>query len=201
MTREELKQKLNTEPLPEEIKKNDDGSLYIPIGTIQNKLDELFDTWNWVFDDRVIETKKTLSGSGKLHVGVAIKEDVPKLMVLGSSYFQTDRSGTATIEASLLEKNALAILDAYVFLNAAKKLGKWFGRDLNRQLEDAPLKTIQLKGDITNEENDEKIKEDFNKVVQKLKEAKTKKEAEEILQSGAWKLNNECKLIVASKPE
>lgn len=187
METKSFKELISRAPLEGEIRKNEDGSLYIAIGTIENKLDEMFDYWDWKFTN-VIENKNTISGIGELDCSV---NDVYSIV----------RTGTATIQGTLNKEHTLPLLEAMCILNAAKKLGKWFGRDLNREIDDKPLPTIRKGGDITDTEDDESIANFFNETKRKIQASDSREEAMRLLEESGFKLNNELKLLAQSKPE
>jgi hypothetical protein len=132
---------LNSEPSAEHIKKNDDGSLYLPISVVQTQLDDIFmGQWNF----QVTETffgRKWARGSGYIEAFNPITQMVVR------------RNGDAGIILTGNLRTDSPRLEAMILLSCAKKFGKIFGRDLNRTKDDAPLPVIKIeKRDPTNEE-------------------------------------------------
>lgn len=123
---------LNSNPKPDHIKQNDDGSFYIPISIVQTLLDDIF-IGNWSFEVTTVEYgTKWARGSGRMEV---INPITGQKIV---------RSG----DAGILLVGNLRIdsprLEAMILLSCAKKFGKIFGRDLNRAKDDAPLPTVAI---------------------------------------------------------
>jgi hypothetical protein len=144
MNKEEILQfvkDLNSDPNPNNIRKNDDGSLYIPISITQTLLDEIFlGQWNFI----VTETnygRRWARGTGYMEVTHPLTGQVIK------------RSGDAGILLTGNVRTDSPRLEAMILLSCAKKFGRIFGRDLNRTKDDAPLPIIKLdKKDPTSEE-------------------------------------------------
>lgn len=132
---------LNSDPNPDHIRKNEDGSLYIPISTTQTLLDEIF-LGQWCFE--VTETdfgRKWARGSGFMEVIHPITNQ------------RIRRSGDAAIILTGNMRTDSPRLEAMILLSCAKKFGRVLGRDLNRTKDDAPLPVIRVeKSDITTEE-------------------------------------------------
>ena len=129
---------INREPLPLEIKVNEfaNNSLYIPISIQQTKLDILFaglwETRNFKWERMANE----IVGSIELRVFHPIlKEWITKI---GTAAVQIRlKSGSKAYELDNKITNALVMdfphLEASTLNNACQKLGKWFGRDVNRK--------------------------------------------------------------------
>ena len=132
---------LNDEPPKEEIHQNEDGSLYIPISIVQSKLDRFFYS-HWSFEmNREVFGRKWARGSGYIEVVHPVTNQVIR------------RNGDAAIILTGNLRTDSPRLEAMVLLSCAKKLGKAFGRDLNRAKEDAPLVTVRVeKRDASTEE-------------------------------------------------
>lgn len=132
---------LNSDPHPDNIKKNDDGSLYIPISVIQNQLDDVFmGQWNFEVTSTTFG-RKWARGSGVMEVLNPITARVIR------------RSGDAGIILTGNLRTDSPRLEAMILLSCAKKFGRTFGRDLNRTKDDAPLPVIRIeKRDATTEE-------------------------------------------------
>lgn len=132
---------LNSEPNPQHIRKNDDGSLYIPISIVQTMLDDIF-LGQWNFEvTRETFGRKWARGSGIMEVinpvtGMGIK-----------------RSGDAGILMTGNLRTDSPRLEAMILLSCAKKFGRIFGRDLNRTKDDAPLPIVKVeRTDVSTEE-------------------------------------------------
>lgn len=127
---EQLKQwiaDINSDPNPEHIRENKDKSKYIPISFTQNLLDEIF-LGQWDFEVlRESYGKKWARGYGKM---TATHPVTGKTIT---------RGGDAAIVLTGDLKMDSPRLEAMIQLSCARKFGRVFGRDLNRDLMDAPL--------------------------------------------------------------
>lgn len=122
---------LNSEPKPEHISKNDDGTLYIPISITQRLLDEIF-LGMWSFEMKETSFgRKWARGSGFMTVVHPLTGE------------KITRGGDAAIFLTHNMRTDSPRLEAMVLLSCAKKYGKVFGRDLNRTKEDAPLPVVK----------------------------------------------------------
>lgn len=132
---------LNLEPDKNYIRKNEDGSLYLPISHVQILLDQIF-LGQWSFE--TVSTsfgRKWARGSGIIEVVHPITGEKIK------------RGGDAAIILTGNLRTDSPRLEAMVLLSCAKKFGKVFGRDLNRTKDDAPLQVVKIeKLDPTTEE-------------------------------------------------
>ena len=137
---------LNSEPNPDHIRKNEDGSLYLPISHTQNLLDEIF-IGQWDFEvTQSVYGRKWARGSGIMEVTNP---------VTGA---KTKRNGDAAILLTGNLRTDSPRLEAMILLSCAKKFGRVFGRDLNRTKDDAPLPIVKIeKSDISSEERRMKI--------------------------------------------
>jgi hypothetical protein len=123
---------LNKEPLPEHIKKNDDGSLYIPISITQSLLDDIFlGRWNFEITSSTYG-RKWARGSGYMDCVNPITGE------------KIRRSGDAGILLTGNVRTDSPRLEAMVLLSCARKFGKVLGRDLNRFKDDAPLPVVKV---------------------------------------------------------
>lgn len=138
---ERFNQRLNTPPPKEEIKENKfaDNAKYLPISFVQMTLDEMyFGLWETVnFTKQVIVNE--IVGSVELRVfHPVIKQWITKTGVAATPIRLVKDSEVTDVSAKI--KNALTQdaphLLADCIKNAAKQLGKRFGRDLNRKFED-----------------------------------------------------------------
>lgn len=166
---------------------------YLPIGIIEQYLDN-FRSWgasNFHFTIHKASNHWFASGSVSLeveyeHDGKDIKRSLPggMTMTIGSTDENTD------YEATIL---------SYCISNAAKKLGRRFGRHLNGRLDigETGLPVIQLKEPL---EQDDKIKMEYMEVEKKLKSFKYQQPAQEYLETTSFKMYIPAKQIVNSKP-
>lgn len=169
---------VNKDPSPEDIRKNPDGSEYIPISIVQDRLDIVFKgLWSWNFE-REVFGKTGASGKGLL----SYKDPYTGEWM--------HRSGTAAIYYDSQLRLDFPRLEAMCILNAAKKIGKWFGRDLNRQVEDAPLNPIQPPPDDTDKE--------FQALKQRIIDADATA-AERLLNDSSFRYNVELKQLIINK--
>lgn len=132
---------LNRDPNPEHVKQNDDGSFYIPISIVQIMLDEIFlGQWSFVLTETDFG-RKWARGSGKIQV----VNPVTGQKIVRNGDAGINLVGNLRIDSPRLE--------AMILLSCAKKLGRVFGRDLNRTKDDAPLPVVQVdKQTFTTEE-------------------------------------------------
>jgi hypothetical protein len=110
------------------------NSNYIPIGIIQSLLDKFFLDWDWAINDvqlilnsvmvRGTLTLKTAAGSIRKIDGIASSEIQLKK---GENILSAD-----TLNSKALERD-VPKAESEAFKNAAKKIGRKFGRDLNRK--------------------------------------------------------------------
>lgn len=113
------------------------GAEYIPIGIVEEYLDELFSNWslyNFQHEWRDIHNGKLLL-SGKIDLAVAV----------GQQAGHTKNSiGSCSLIITGNEDNTdyLATLQSYCISNAAKRMGKRFGRALNNRLKDGDMADI-----------------------------------------------------------
>lgn len=123
---------LNANPNPDFVKKNEDGSLYLPISYTQKLLDEVF-LGQWSFEMTQTQYgRKWARGSGIMTVVNPITQHTVK------------RGGDAGILLTGNLRTDSPRLEAMVLLSCAKKFGRVFGRDLNRDKDDAPLPVVRL---------------------------------------------------------
>lgn len=112
--------------------------------------------------------------------------------------FAKRQSGVATVVASSIEMLELATPKAasMAFKNASRKIGKLLGKDLNREIENEDLETIQV-------DNKPKHDDDFEKFKVDLSNMKTRSEAILFVQASEYKhlisLNPEIKKIIDTK--
>ena len=139
---ESFAERLNDQPLKAEIQINKaaNNSKYLPISFVQMQLDEIYlGLWETVnFQWAVIANEIV----GKIELRVF--HPVAKVWLTrtgAAAAMIQQKSGSAITDIGAKGKNTLVKdfphLEAECLKNAAKKLGKRFGRDLNRILEDA----------------------------------------------------------------
>ena len=115
---------LNEQPKPEHIASNSDGSQYIPIGFIEQYLDELTES-NWTTKNFVFYT-----GTGDF-ISASIE------LVIQTPEINRTLVGGITFHPSEYPNNYdfVGIAISECTKNAAKKLGDKFGRSLNGRTE------------------------------------------------------------------
>jgi len=123
---------INASPLPENVKKNDDGSLYIPISITQTLLDDIFlGQWDFQMTESTYG-RKWARGSGYMDCTHPLTGQ------------KIRRGGDAGILLTGNVRTDSPRLEAMVLLSCARKFGKVFGRDLNRNSDDAPLPIVKV---------------------------------------------------------
>jgi hypothetical protein len=123
---------ISNPPLPEMIRQNNDGSLYIPISVIQDQLLFIYDGFTQWTMERESFTKGGLIGVGILKYKHPIMGDWLSV------------SGTAAIPWRGGLRLDYPSLEGHCILNAAKKIGVWFGQNLNRETDDAPYQEHEI---------------------------------------------------------
>lgn len=163
---------LNQDPDPGQIRTNKyaNNTHYLPIGYLENKLDEIFQVWE---DD--IKEVKILGNSIAVTITVSVLNPVTGTFIKRAGVgampieLQADKRDRA---GNLIEEGAVNALDfekiqskaiqknlpaakAYAFKNAVQSLGRAFGRSLNRTdetyFEPMYAKRSSTKGEITPE--------------------------------------------------
>ena len=130
MNTQEYIASISKEPTTEMIKevRNKKGDLeykYIPKSIIQQQLLEIYEG-----NDSFEMLRETVSKAGMYGTGV-LKVKHP------FSGEWISKTGTASLPHDKKLRLGFPNLESHCFLNAVKKLGKWFGRDLNIREEDA----------------------------------------------------------------
>lgn len=115
-----LKELLNQEPNPKDIMIRD-GAEYIPIGVVETYLDDL-DHWSIKSFLYTKESDNVYSGSILLYV------------LHGDDYKTTVGSCTYHADPNSPNKNHISTLESYCVANAAKRMGKRFGRHFNNRM-------------------------------------------------------------------
>ncbi|MCA9368227.1 hypothetical protein KC887_08310 [Candidatus Kaiserbacteria bacterium] len=138
---EQFQKAINQKPRANEIKTNPHAgnSKYLPISFVEMKLDEMFGgLWNWTITGTQVV-------ANELMVWGDIEVFHPRAMIWikrsGSAAVPIQQSKNSQItDMNAKIKNALVknfpAAEAEALKSAAKKLGKMFGRDLNRDHED-----------------------------------------------------------------
>lgn len=181
MTLQEWMQDLNNDPNPDHVKKNDDDSEFIPISIEQKLLDETFLSM-WDFEVlRETYGKTSARGYGRM---------IGTCPVNGK---QIVRGGDAAINLTGDLKLDSPRLEAMILLSCAKKFGRKFGRDLNRDKQDAPLPVIQIVAEA------KEVDQEFENVKLNLQGIEDKDKAATYLKSTSFKYHLELNSIVNSK--
>lgn len=128
---------LNREPPKDWIKTNDlaNGSRYLPIDKVEYLLTRLFINW-WV---QVMDFK-VIANSAAVHVRLFYIDPITGETLfqdgLGAAPMQTDKGAGATdfnhIKNAAVQM-ALPAAETYAVKDAAEKIGRIFGKDLNRK--------------------------------------------------------------------
>lgn len=180
-TLSEWVEEMNQDPNPDYVKKNEDGSEFIPISTTQKLLDEKFHGL-WDFEMlRETYGKTSARGYGRMICTCPINGE------------KITRGGDAAINLTGDLKMDSPKLEAMVLLSCAKKFARCLGRDLNRDKQDAPLPVIQI-ADQKSDEFDAKFNEVKNKMI-----AMSKGDAEMFLPACGFQFNYELKEIIKNK--
>lgn len=136
MTKEEYILWLDKPCSDDDIKANGDGSKFIPIGIIETKLDK-FDSWDTTnFKTQIFKTSKFWFASGSVEL-IVCYAGMRRTMTGAATYPISSKDNNMDYEATIL---------SYCISNAAKKLGKQFGRHLNGRLEkgETAISVIQV---------------------------------------------------------
>ncbi len=130
-----LKEWLNQEPLPEEIRRNIDGSSYLPIENVKPKLDYLSSSWSTKnfthFFHKTPDNRMIVSGSVELVIEYYEFFDSK----FPAKIITRTLSGAATFDVQDYYPNTHygQTCLSLCIVAAAKELGKFFGRDLNKE--------------------------------------------------------------------
>lgn len=165
------------------VKDADDGDYkFIPISLIEALLDAVFGG-SWSFDfDRETFGKGYVIGKGRL----MYQHPVTGVWIT--------KSGTAGMVLSKEITMDYPRIEAAVLLNAAKKIGRAFGRDLNRDRDDAHIPTIQV--DKGGDEGDVIFENDKAA----LRQFEYREDAAAYLAASAYRHNVLLEEIVKAKP-
>ncbi len=133
MTHVDYLNAIDREPLPQMVRRTPEGFLYIPISVLQPELLLLyqgFTRWEMLRDTVM---RDGLWGVGKLHYRLPFGDN--------EWVFQT---GTASIPISKKMRLSYPSLEIHCMLNAAKKIGPWFGQNLNRNEDDEVEESVPV---------------------------------------------------------
>ena len=139
MNKKTLSEILNSAPDPSLLKSRSAGGKslsYIPVGIMENMLDELFGVGGWQTQNFIYHVKEdTREVVGQLQLLVLINGVWVSRIGAGASpiryYSENHNYSPGQRIPNTLEMDVPHCLSD-CFTNACKKLGKWFGRDLNR---------------------------------------------------------------------
>ena len=133
-THGEFLNKLNTPPDPSWIKTNQ-GVKYLPIERVEHLLRTIYQRWEWqVMDFKVIAN--SICVHGRLRVQEPTTLEWIEMDGLGAVPIQVSKGSNPTafdaIIPNAVQKN-LPAAESFALKDAADKLGKVFGGDLNRK--------------------------------------------------------------------
>lgn len=171
---------------PTVVKKLPDGAEYIPIGQIEQTLDELFEDWS--------------TGDFKFQVlkaGNFWFADASCILYVGNRHMQ----GAVTFQISSKDNNMdfSATALSFCISNAAKRLGIRFGRALNGRIDagETSIPVIQTKEAIDINVNEELEWLSFKQIIDGIE---FKEDAQIFLDTTTYRLTVAAKNIVNSKP-
>lgn len=164
----------------EEVKKADDGDYdFQPASHLKSLMDKIFGgEWSWDMDRETVGRGEAI---GKGHL--TYRHPVTGVFV--------HRSGTAALVLGKGLRMDYPKLETACMVNAMKKIGRAFGRDLNKDREDAPVIAVD-----TPVENDPELEA----VMEQLIAVVYREEAEDLLRRSGFRFHHQLKEIVASKP-
>jgi hypothetical protein len=133
---------------------------YIPIERIEWLLTRIFIRWN-----SEIKTVQLIANSVVVTIRLYYQDVVSKEILwqdgVGAVPLQTD-SGAGAIEFDKIKSSAVQMAapsaETYAIKDAAEKIGKIFGKDINRSLQ---IDYTNLAGSVPKEEKEKKINEMF----------------------------------------
>lgn len=181
---------LTNRPNPEHIKKNPEGYDYIPIGLIEQTLDEVCPEWSTLdpsFD--IIQV-----GDGYLATAT---------IMLHFKYQERNYSSIGAhsmyISPRDLNTNYSATCLSYAIANAAKRRGIVFGRDLNGRLEigETGLPVIQIDNSKI---SDAEIQRQLGEITEQVIFCDNKEDALLLIENSGFRFNLRLKEIANSKP-
>lgn len=165
----------------------DNRAAYIPIGIIENTLDE-FDSWD------VYGFTGTLDKASNYWF-----YDASATLEVKFNQVSIKKTGAVTFQISSRDKNMdfAATALSFCIANAAKKLGKKFGRHLNGRLDKGETGVAIIR--TQKEFEPETINEEFEQVLLKLNEIQYKEDAEEYIKTTGFQYFIPAKNAINSK--
>jgi len=131
--------RLNREPNEREVESDRSGAKYLPISFVQTTLDELFlGLWSWVVKQyQVIANEITIHGDLRFFHHVA-RVWLTRSGVASAIIRQRKDADLTDIGAKIKDSLVMDLphAEADALKSAARKIGKIFGRDLNRKFVD-----------------------------------------------------------------
>lgn len=182
--------KLTDRPNPEHIKKNPEGYDYIPIGLVEQTLDEICPGWSTIDPSfSIIQVGEGYLATATIMLCFKYEEENYNSVGAHSMY----------ISPRDLNTNYSATCLSYAIANAAKRRGIIFGRDLNGRLEigETGLPVIQLD---TSKKTDEEIAKELESITIAVTASPTKEDALLLIENSGFKFNIRLKEIANSKP-
>lgn len=161
---------------------------YLPIGIVENYLDEMgqWNTNNFKFN--IYKTSNFWLASGSVELLIHDNDNFIRTLVGACTFPISSKDDNMDYEATIL---------SFCIANAAKKLGKKFGRHLNGRLEKG--ETAFLISTPPQSIEEEKIENDLAEVKKKIELSPDKETANSILNNSGFKFNNELKNIINNK--
>lgn len=162
---------------------------YIPIGIIENYLDEIGDWETENFKFNIYKTSNLYIASGSVEL-ILYYDGTIRTMVGACSLPISIKDDNLDYEATIL---------SFCIANAAKKLGKKFGRHLNGRLDEGET-GISIKINKETIDQDIEIKKQYDEIEKTLIDFKYQEQAQEYLDTTSFKHFIPAKQIVNSKP-
>lgn len=111
---------------------------YVPIGTVELQLDEVFDLW----EIKKFTLKETILSDGEFHVSGTIT----LIVWHNNNISRTLKGAYSTIFDRTTQFDVAGIVKSECIKNAAKCLGTYFGRGLNGRLDADEIHNIESEG-------------------------------------------------------
>lgn len=128
---------LNQDPKPEWVKRNKyaNNTPYIPIQIVEYLLTSIYQKWRFEIKDVQVMANSVVV-TGRLHIKDPITGEWDWQDGIGAAPIQTAKGAAATdftqVNTSAVQMAAPAA-ESYAIKDAAEKLGKLFGKDINRK--------------------------------------------------------------------